>query len=514
MIVFLIAVIIILLVVIWGVASPETLATSSGMALDFITFKFGWFYLLATFFFLLFSVYLAFSKYGKIKLGNDDDEPEYSNRSWFAMLFSAGMGIGLIFYGATEPLSHYVAPPQGAAPMTSESARLAMRYSFFHWGLHAWAIYAVIGLAIAYFTFRKNRQGLISSLFYPLIGDKIYGPLGKTIDILAIIATCFGVATSLGLGTLQINGGFNYLMGTGVNTGTQLTIIAVVTVLYLISATTGIDKGIKILSNTNLVIAAILLIFVLFAGPTAFIFDVFTNTIGSYIQNLVQMSLRLSPFRQGTWIKSWTLFYWSFWIAWAPFVGMFIARISRGRTIKQFILGVLVVPTLFDFLWFSVFGGTALNLELFHGANIAQTALTDITSGFFNTIQHLPLGNILAVVATVLIIIFFVTSADSATFVLGMLSSKGVQNPPNKTKIIWGILQSSIAAVLLLSGGLTGLQSASIIAGVPFAIIMVLMCYSLYISLTEELKPEKNLKKHDDKKVTNDTFTKGEENSS
>lgn len=491
--VFAIAVVIVLLFVLWGVVSPTGLAETSTNLLNLTTEKFGWFYLLATFSFLVFSLFLAFSKFGKIRLGEDTDRPEYSNRSWFAMLFSAGMGIGLVFWGAAEPLSHYISPPLGATPQSAEAARLAMRYSFFHWGLHAWAIYTVIGLAIAYFTFRKKRSSLISSTFYPLIGEKVNGPWGKAIDILAIIATVFGVATSLGLGTLQINGGLHQLINVPNHFGSQLTIIVIVTVLYLLSATTGLDKGIKFLSNTNLIIAAVLLVFVLFTGPTSFIFDVFTTTIGSYLQNLIQMSLTLTPFSQGSWIKSWTLFYWAWWIAWAPFVGMFIARVSKGRTIKEFVLGVLLVPSLFGFLWFAVFGGTALNLELFHNAKIAEAAQTDVTSALFNTLQQLPLGAILTAIATLLIIIFFVTSADSATFVLGMLSSKGTLNPPTKAKLVWGILQSATAAVLLLSGGLQGLQTASIIAAVPFSIIMVLMCYALYTSLQKETEDEQKV---------------------
>lgn len=438
--VFYIAVAVVVLFVAWGVLDPDGLAASSTQLLNVMTEKFGWFYLLATFGFLVFCLFLAFSKYGKIRLGRDTDRPEYSSRSWFAMLFSAGMGIGLVFWGVAEPVSHYMDPPMEEASQTPAAARLAMRFSFFHWGLHAWAIYTVIGLAIAYFNFRKGYSGLISSTFYPLLGERVRGPLGKAIDILAIIATIFGVATSLGLGTLQINGGLAHLTGLDNNFGVQLTIIVVVTVLYLISATTGLDKGIRILSNLNISVAAVLLLFVLFAGPTSFIFDVFTTTLGSYLQNLVQMSLRLTPFSAGSWIKSWTLFYWAWWIAWAPFVGMFIARVSRGRTIKEFVLGVLLVPSVFGFLWFAVFGGTALNLEIFHQANITEAVERDITSALFITLQQLPLGVVLAGIATLLIITFFVTSADSATFVLGMLSSKGTLNPSTRVKLVWGLL--------------------------------------------------------------------------
>lgn len=474
--------------VLLGFLFPAALAEASGNALGILTEKFGWFYLLSTFAFLIFSLFLGFSKYGRIRLGADADRPEYSNRSWFAMLFSAGMGIGLVFWGVAEPVSHYMSPPQQAAPQTAEAARLAVRYSFFHWGLHAWAIYTVVGLTIAYFTFRKKLPGLISSTFYPLLGDRIHGWIGKTIDILAIIATVFGVATSLGLGALQINGGLNHLIDIPVDLSAQLTIILVVTIIYLISATTGLDKGIKILSNSNLIIAGILLMFVLFSGPTSFLFDVFTTTMGSYLQHLVQMSLRLSPFSGGTWIKTWTLFYWAWWIAWAPFVGMFIARVSKGRTIKEFVLGVLLVPSVFGFFWFAVFGGTALNLELFHQGNITEAVQRDVSSALFVTLQQLPMGTVLSAIATLLIITFFITSADSATFVLGMLSSKGIANPANKVKLLWGLMQSAIAAVLLTSGGLQGLQTASIVAAAPFAVIMAIMCYSLYSSLHSELE--------------------------
>lgn len=486
-IVFLISVLIAALFVLWGIIDPSGLASGSQAALDLTTEKFGWFYLIATFSFLIFSLYLAFSKYGQIRLGDERDRPQYSNSTWFAMLFSAGMGIGLVFYGVAEPVSHYMAPPQEAPPQTPLAARLAMRYTFFHYGLHAWAIYTVMALAIAYFSFRKKKSSLISSTFYPLLGEKrVNGPLGKLIDILAITATVFGVATTLGLGTLQINGGLSSLADIPVSFSIQLVIILIVTVLYLISATTGLDKGIKILSNANLMIAVAMMLFVLFAGPTAFIFDVFTTTIGSYLQNLIQMSLTLTPFSAGTWIKEWTLFYWAWWISWAPFVGMFIARVSRGRTIKEFVLGVLLVPSLFGFLWFATMGGTALNLELFHNASIGEEVQKDITNALFVTLKMLPWGTILSAIATLLIITFFVTSADSATFVLGMLSSGGAQNPGTPVKIIWGVLQSSIAAILLFTGGLDGIQTAAILAAAPFAIIMAFMCYSLYRSLSDD----------------------------
>ena len=484
--VFYISVALALLVVIAGAVNPEGLAAVSGSLLAVMTSNFGWFYMIATLAFLVFSLFLAFSRHGSVVLGQDDDEPEYGNRSWFAMLFSAGMGIGLVFWGVAEPVQHYLSPPPGVTAGTPEAARVALRYSFFHWGLHAWAIYSVVALAIAYFSFRKGYSGLISSTFRPLLGDRVNGPIGKVIDILAIIATLFGVATSLGLGALQINGGASHLTGIPVSTATQLWIILMVTVLYMLSALTGLDRGIKILSNANLMIAATLLVFTLVAGPTAFLFDVLTTSLGGYIQNLVSMSLRLSPFAQNAWVADWTLFYWAWWIAWAPFVGMFIARISRGRTIREFVLGVLLVPTMFSFAWFSVFGGAALHMEMFQGLGVAAAVEENVTSALFITLAHFPLGAVISGLATLLIITFFITSADSATFVLGMLSSEGRLNPSNRVKLTWGVLQSSIAAVLLLSGGLEGLQTASIVAATPLAVIMVLMCVSLMKALRKE----------------------------
>jgi glycine betaine transporter len=491
--VFYVSIVAVLLFVLWGGFMPETLDNTANFLLVFMTNKFGWFYLIAAFSFFVFALYLAFSKHGKIKLGNDDDEPEYSNRTWFAMLFSAGMGIGLVFWGVAEPLSHYITPPVGEG-QTDEAARLAMRYSFFHWGLQPWGIYTVLALSLAYFKFRKGYKGLISFTLYPLIGERVNGSLGKSVDILAIIATAFGVATSLGLGVLQINGGLAHIIGIDNNITNQMIIILIVTALYLISATTGLDRGIKFLSNANLFIALALLLLTLFLGPTSFIFDTFTMTLGNYLQNIIHMSLRLTPFTESTWVSSWTLFYWAWWIAWAPFVGTFIARVSKGRTIREFVLGVMLIPTLFSFVWFSVFGGTALHMEMFQGITLSQVVEKDVTLALFAMLENLPIGTVLSIVATVLIITFFVTSADSATFVLGMLSSNGKLEPSNKVKCIWGVLQAAIALVLLISGGLQGLQTASIVAALPFAVIMVVMCFSIMKALQQEAR-ENNKKK-------------------
>lgn len=488
--VFYLSMVLVFMFVVWGVVLPQNLANTATHLLDFTIAKFGWMYLITVFSFLIFCLYLAFSEFGNIKLGSDYDKPDYSNLTWFAMLFSAGMGIGLVFWGIAEPIYHYIDPPMGIPGQTPEAGATALRYSFFHWGLHPWSIYGIIALTLAYFQFRKKTAGLVSSTFFPLLGERVKGPLGQAIDILAIIATVFGVATSLGLGALQINGGLSHIFGVANNPTTQLMVILIVTVLYMLSANTGLNKGIKILSNLNITVAIGLLLFVLLLGPTTFIFDTFTTTLGSYLQNIIQMSLRLTPFTQGTWIGQWTLFYWAWWIAWAPFVGTFIARISKGRTIREFILGVLIAPSIFSFLWFAAFGGTALNMEMFQNIGIAAAVQADVTSALFITLEHLPLGMIISLLATTLIITFFITSADSATFVLGMLSTDGSLNPTTKVKIIWGILQSSTAMVLLLSGGLEGLQTMAILAALPFSIIMLLMCFSIYKALREEIKPK------------------------
>ncbi|MED1781393.1 BCCT family transporter [Brevibacillus fortis] len=498
---FLISLAIVFVIVLFGAISPELFASAASHVLKVTTTNFGWFYLIVTFGFLIFCIFLAFSRYGQIPLGSDDDEPEYSLPTWFAMLFSAGMGIGLVFWGVAEPVSHYFSPPAGVTGQTTEAAQTALRYAFFHWGLHPWGIYALIALALAYFQFRKGAKGLISSTFGPLLGERIHGPIGKGIDILAIIATAFGVATSLGLGTLQINGGLSHLFGLPSNTTVQIVIISIITVLFLLSATTGLDRGIKYLSNTNLVLALLLLLLTLVLGPTSFIFDTFTSTLGSYLNNLISMSLRLTPFTQGTWVANWTLFYWSWWIAWAPFVGMFIARVSKGRTIKEFVICVMLVPSLLSFIWFSVFGGTALHLEIFDQAPIGAAVQRDISTALFLALEQLPMGYILAVVAILLIITFFITSADSAIFVLGMLSSDGNLDPSNRVKFTWGVLQSAIAIVLLLSGGLEGLQTASIVAALPFTVIMVLMCFSLVMALQEEDRIAKKKRKDQQKKL-------------
>lgn len=493
--VFYISGIIVLLFIIWGIIPADVMPNGNlnnvtTIIQGFLVDKFGWFYLISATLFVVFAIYLIFSKYGRIRLGRPGEKPEYSYITWFAMLFSAGMGIGLVFWGAAEPLSHFHTPPYGD-PATSEAAKTAMQYSFFHWGVHPWATYAVVALALAYFKFRKQAPGVVSAVLEPLFGDRVKGPLGTTVDVIAVFATVFGIATSLGLGAIQISGGISSVFGIEQNIMLELIIIAIVTVLFMTSAMTGLNKGIKYLSNTNLILAIALMLFLLFLGPTSYIMNFFTNTLGSYIQNLPSMSLRMTPFNEEntSWINGWTIFYWAWWFAWAPFVGTFIARVSRGRTIREFVTGVLLVPTIFGALWFSVFGGSAINLEYFENANIIQSVneLGEETA-LFEVLEHFPLTTFMSIIAILLISTFFITSADSATFVLGMQTTNGSLYPPNLVKFVWGIVQSATAAVLLWQGGLGALQTASIIAAFPFAIIMILIIVSLVKSFKEEAK--------------------------
>ncbi len=473
-----------------GIINPELLEKSSGKLHKSIIDNFGWGYLISAFIFLLFSLFIAFSRFGKLKLGNDYEKPQYSYFGWFSMLFAAGMGIGIIFWGVAEPMSHYLNPPDYIAKESGTAANFAMQYSFFHWGLQPWAIYITMSLAIAYFSFRRGMPTLISSCFYPLIGDKIYGTIGKLIDILAVFATLFGIVTSLGLGAMQISSGLGSVFGFADSFGVTVIIIAAATVLFLISSMTGLDKGIQILSKANILLAILLLLFMLVAGPTSFILNVFTNTLADYMSNLLNMSLSTNPFRSYEWTQSWTIFYWAWWISWSPFVGLFVASISRGRTIREFVVGSLVVPTLLTFVWFSVFGGAAFNLEL-GGADIAGKVAENVSVGLFELYNHFSFSTGLTLVTVALLAVFFVTSADSATFVLAMMTSNGKRSPSAAKKIVWGITVSSTAVILLSSGGLDALRKMSIAAALPFTAIMLFMCYSLLKGLKYEYKQTK-----------------------
>jgi len=484
--VFIISLIVLLAVILGGAVFPDFMRYVVPIVHEYVLGSFGWLYLLAAFFFLVFSIILAFSRFGSIKLGGDNEKPQYSYFGWLSMLFAAGMGIGLIFWGVAEPLSHYLHPVEHIPAISGEAAGFAMRYSFLHWGLQPWGIYIVMSLSLAYFTFRRGMPPLISSCFYPLLGEKIYGGWGYLIDILAVVSTIFGVATSLGLGAKQIHGGLNFLYGIPDTIQITIIIIVIATVLFMLSSIIGLDKGIQFLSKSNMAVAGVLLLLVLILGPTSHILAVFSSTMGDYLNNILHMSLQANPFEGYEWTKSWTLFYWAWWISWSPFVGVFISRISRGRTIKEFIGGALIVPTLLTFFWFSVFGGTALHMQIHEGIEIASLAYQEPELALFAMLDYLPLGELLSLLSVILLAVFFVTSADSATFVLGMMTSRGSLTPPLSKKLTWGVIQSAVAIVLLFTGGLTALQEMNISAALPFSVVMILLCYNLYAALREE----------------------------
>jgi len=485
---FLIALIVMLVFLIVGVTMPESFGLGAERVFDYMIESWGWSFILGASLFLLIILYLLFSRVGDIKLGADDEKPAYSNIAWFSMLFSCGMGIGLLFWGVSEPIWHYIWPLYDEAA-TAEAVRSAMRYSFFHWGFHPWAVYAVVAGSLAYFTYRKGLPMLLSSCLEPILGRKgIEGPWGILINIIGVFATLFGLATSLGLGAMQIGAGLENLFGFESGETVWVIIVLTITLAAVISTITGIDRGIKWLSQINIIVAVLLMLLIFIIGPTLFILQVFTQTTGGYLQNILNMSFDMDASGIGTegWLGSWTIFYWAWWIAWAPFVGTFIARISRGRTIRNFIIGVLLVPVFVSMVWFSVFGGSALYVEHFGDGGIADAVSADSALGFFALLGQFPLSTLLIFVAVISVAIFFITSSDSGTYVIGMLTSGGNLIPPMPLRIIWGIGEGSIAAILLFTGGLGALQTASIVGGFPFMIIMFLMLYCFLKSLYSE----------------------------
>ncbi|GGN64733.1 MULTISPECIES: BCCT family transporter [Oceanobacillus] len=486
--VFTYASIIVGILVLLGAVFPEQFGNIAGAVASWISDTFGWYYMTVFTVILFFCIFLGISPIGKLKLGKPHDEPEFHTVSWLTMLFSAGMGIGLVFYGASEPLSHFLAPPS-AEPETTAALAESMKSVLLHYGFHPWAVYGIVALGLAYAQFRKGEVGLISKTLRPVLGDRVDGPIGTMVDVLTVFVTIIGVAVSLGLGAMQINGGLNYLFGLPYNQLVQGIIIAVVTVLFIYSAWSGISKGIQYLSNLNMILAALLLIAFLILGPTLFILNMMTSTTGAYLDSLIFNSLDVAPLdpQKREWMHSWTIYYWGWWMSWSPFVGIFIARISRGRSIREFVLAVLLVPTLVSILWFSAFGLT--------GIDVAQSApqIFDMPpeTQLFGVLNELPLSLLLSILTVILIASFFITSADSAIFVLGMQTAFGTLSPAGFIKVIWGLALSAIAFILLLAGGETGLnalQSAAIISALPFSVVVILMTISLYKDANQERK--------------------------
>ena len=454
---------------------------------NFIAEKAGWFFILSVNIFLIFMIYLAFSKFGKIRIGGQNAKTEFKTISWFAMLFSAGMGIGLLFWSISEPIYHFLSPPM-AEGGTAEAAKEAMKFTFLHWGLHAWGIYALVGLSLAFFTYSRGLPLTIRSVFYPFLGDKIYGRIGDAIDTFAVLATIFGLATSLGMGVQQIAAGLNHLFDIDSGVQTQIFLIIGITLVATISVILGVEKGVKVLSEWNMRIAVLFLLVVLILGPTIFIFKSFIQNTGNYLSSLLEIATWTESYTSTNWQSAWTVFYWGWWIAWSPFVGMFIARISKGRTVREFILGVLFVPTIITFFWISAFGSTALHETLLGSETIANAVNDNVATALFVFLQDYPFAFILNIIAIILIAGFFITSSDSGSLVVDNLTSGGKIDAPVGQRIFWAIVEGGVAGVLLVGGGLQALQTASVVTGLPFAVILIIMCFSLYKGLSEDLK--------------------------
>ncbi len=447
----------------------------------------GWFFVIAVNVFVVFSLFIAFSRFGNIRLGGEGTEPDFSTLAWFAMLFSAGMGIGIMFWSVAEPIFHYLSPPMADAE-TAAAAQEAMNITYLHWGFHAWAIYAVVGLSLGFFAFNRNLPLSFRSVFYPLIGDRIKGWMGDVIDVLAVLATLFGLATSLGLGVLQVSAGLDHVFGLPDNIFLQVGIIVVITLVATGSVVLGIDKGVRVLSELNVRIAALFLVFVVLVGPTIFIFDSFIQNFGGYLSSVSTFSFWTESYSGTNWQGSWTIFYWAWWISWSPYVGMFIARISKGRSVKEFVLGVLIVPSLITFFWMSAFGGTAINLEMSGTETIGDAVNENVATALFVFLEQFPLEMVTSVIAIVLILSFFVTSSDSGSLVIDGLTSGGKLDAPVGQRIFWAQTEGLVAAILLIGGGLSALQTASISTGLPFALILLVMCFSLHRGLKREYK--------------------------
>lgn len=490
-VVFTVTAVLVIAFVIWGIGDKESLNTTTTEVLSWITNNLGWLFILSATGFVIFAVFLAVSKYGRIPLGRTGEKPQFRTVSWIAMMFSAGMGIGLMFFGAYEPLYHFASPPPEIAP---EDIRAAMATTMFHWGFHPWAMYAVVGLALAYSTYRLGRTQLMSAVFERLLGPRVSnGPGGKIIDILAIFATLFGTVASLGLGALQIGSGLDTLGW--VNEPTKMLLVAIIAILtaaFVASAVSGIARGIQWLSNINMVLAVVLALFVFIVGPTIFILNLLPTTLGAYLTDLTTFAARsdatVTTEAGHQWLADWTIFYWAWWVSWTPFVGLFLAKISRGRTIREFVIGVMVVPTTVSLVWFCIFGGTAIHQDI-EGTLAFDPATAASESTLFDVLAHLPWTGVASALVMILVGIFFVSGADSASLVMGTLSQRGVEHPSRSLTVFWGVLTGVVAALLLAISGddaLDGIKTMAIIAALPFVVVMIGMCFSLYLDLRRD----------------------------
>ncbi len=472
--------------VIFGAVAPDALNEVANVLFNVFTGDFGWLYLLVVFVMVIYAVAIGLSKYGNIKLGHDDDEPEFSNFSWFAQLFGGGMGIGLVFWSVAEPISDFMAPPS-ADPLTNEAMHEAMQTVFFHWGISPWVIFAVAGLGLGYFAFRKDRPFLVSSAFEPLLGDKVKGPIGKAIDILAVFATIFGVATSLGLGTVQITGGLNYVYGIENSTILNCVIIAAITALFTLATLSGLGKAMQIVADVKVYLSIAFMVFIFIFGGAVFICNIFVTDLGGYLQNFIHKSLWME---NGDFVQGWTVFYWAWWIAWAPFCGQFVARVSRGRTIRQYLFAVMLLPAGFCVIWLAIYGGAAFNIDATVANGAIQAAVgADTTNGLFALLQQLPLYQVTAPLAIALIVVCFWGSANSATFVLSMLTDGGNMDPSKPLRVGWGVAQGGVTIICIVVGGagiLKILQTLSIAAAFPYMFVIVFMMVSMAIALKND----------------------------
>ncbi len=473
-------------------------AETSAQALAWISGSFGWFFILSANVFIGAALFFAFSRFGRIRIGGNKAQPEFTTPAWYAMLLSAGMGIGLMFWSVGEPMYHYDAPSpmfNGVASQTSEAAQAALGVTFFHWGLHPWAIYSIVALGLAFFAYNRGLPLTIRSIFYPLLGNRIHGFWGNVIDILSVLATLMGLATSLGLGVQQVNAGLNHLFGLNISPEMQVALIAAITGVATISVMAGLDNGVKRLSEWNMGLAAVLVLFVLFVGPTVYILSALTQSTGFYLAHFAQLSLWTETFKDTNWQGGWTVFYWAWWISWSPFVGMFIARISKGRTVREFVLGVMLVPTLLSFIWMATFGGAALSLQSRGVGDIVGAVKEDVATAMFSMFEFFPMTPALSLVAIILVTVFFITSSDSGSLVVDHLTSGGKLDSPVPQRVFWCIMEGLVAAVLLLGGGLNTLQTAAISTGLPFTVVLLLIVYALYVGLNQELYVEEAVEK-------------------